>query len=157
MPFIIFFFILFGVPYIELSLFVEVGAEVGVFKTILLCLLTAFFGLILIRHQGWDTYVKARQKMNQNILPEEEMLHGIALLFAGFLLLIPGFFTDTIGFLLLVPPLRLLLFQRILRSGSSHHFVFMHSAKEKRNSAESLNDPPTIEGEYHTLDDDKPK
>lgn len=153
MPLIIFFFILFAVPYIELSLFIEVGGSVGVINTILLCMLTAFIGVVLIHKQGLETLTSAREKIGQDVLPEEELWHGAALILSGLCLLIPGFFTDTIGFLLLIPPFRILLFKRFSRWDTKRSFIFIQKGQQAKQQDDTSS--YTIEGEYQKIDDDR--
>tara|TARA_Y100000590_G_scaffold92544_1_gene104616 strand:- start:2995 stop:3375 length:381 start_codon:yes stop_codon:yes gene_type:complete len=82
---------------------IKVGGVFGVFNTIALVLLTALIGIALLRHQGFRTLLNARNKIMQSELPAEEIIAGIFLAIGGVLLLTPGFVTDFIGFLFLVP------------------------------------------------------
>ena len=102
------------VPIIEIYLLIQVGQVIGAGWTIFLVVLTAVVGVALLRVQGLSTLHRAQQKMRHNELPAREILEGMGLLVAGALLLTPGFFTDTIGFLLLFPPTRLLLVNAIV-------------------------------------------
>lgn len=95
-----------GIPLIEIYVLIEVGSVIGAFTTIFAVVFTAVLGVALLRIQGFSTLQKAQIIMNQGGVPAVEMFEGVMLLFAAVCLLIPGFFTDTIGFLLLVPPLR---------------------------------------------------
>ncbi len=95
-----------GLPLIELYVLIEVGARIGGFWTILLCLATAALGGLLIRIQGVLTLLDARARLARGEIPAEHGLHGAMLALAGFLLFTPGFITDAIGFLLLVPAVR---------------------------------------------------
>jgi len=95
-----------GIPLLEIYLLIEVGGVIGAFPTVLAVVFTAVLGVTLIRIQGFSTLQKAQTSMNQGVLPATEMFEGLMLLFAAFCLLMPGFFTDTVGFLLLIPPLR---------------------------------------------------
>ena len=99
-------FLLLAVPILEIGVFIIVGGQIGVLNTLLGILLTAVIGTILLRHQGFALVGQAQQQMNQGKIPGKEMAHGVMLLAAGLLLLTPGFVTDTIGFLLLVPGIR---------------------------------------------------
>lgn len=103
MPFIIIFFI---IPLIEIALFINVGEQIGLIQTLLLCLITAIIGGGLVRHQGLQTLFKAQNNLRTGILPLTEIFDGFCIVIAGALLLTPGFFTDLIGFSLLIPPLR---------------------------------------------------
>lgn len=98
-----------AVPVIEIYLLIQVGQVIGAGWTIMLVVLTAVIGVWLLRIQGLSTLTRAQQKLQSNELPAREILEGMALVVAGAFLLTPGFFTDTIGFLLLFPPTRIAL------------------------------------------------
>jgi len=93
-------------PLIEIYLFIKVGAQIGAFTTVALCVVTAILGMALLRHQGLSTMRNVQTQMQKGELPATGMIEGMMLFFAGAFLLTPGFFTDTIGFILLIPPLR---------------------------------------------------
>lgn len=94
------------VPVIEIGLFILIGGEIGVMPTLAGILVTAILGTAMLRVQGISTLRKAQESLARNEMPLQQVFDGLCLLFAGALLLTPGFFTDAIGFLLLVPPLR---------------------------------------------------
>jgi UPF0716 protein FxsA len=102
-------------PLLEIFAFIEVGSSIGVMPTLALILLSAVVGVLLVRWQGLKVFLDARRSLGRNELPVLAVVHGGLLLLAGFLLLTPGFITDTAGFLLLVPPIRSLLAERIWR------------------------------------------
>lgn len=102
----IFFALFVFVPLAELYLLIEVGAGIGGLSTIALCLLTAAIGGVLVRIQGLKTLLKAREMMDRGEAPGEQVLHGILIAISGVLLFLPGFITDVIGFLLLIPQFR---------------------------------------------------
>lgn len=106
MPFLILLFLFVFVPVIEISLLIRVGGSIGGFNTILIVILTAVLGAYLVRQQGFETLRNVQQKTNQGAIPAMEMAEGVALLFAGAVLLTPGFITDAIGFALLTPMIR---------------------------------------------------
>ena len=106
-PFIAILFLV--VPIIEIYLLIQVGQVIGAGWTILLVVLTAVIGVWLLRIQGLSTLTRAQRRLQENELPAREILEGMALVVAGAFLLTPGFFTDTIGFLLLFPPTRVWL------------------------------------------------
>ncbi len=91
------------VPIMEIYLLMQVGGLIGVLPTIGLVVLTAVVGVALLRSQGMQTYLRFNQAMGEGRLPATEMLEGVALLLGGALLLTPGFFTDFIGFICLIP------------------------------------------------------
>ena len=103
---IIFLLLLIGVPLLEIAVFVEVGDHIGAAATIALVVLTAGVGIVLVRSQGLATLRRAQASLDQGRLPMTEVFHGLCLLFAGGLLLIPGFITDAAGLLLFVPAVR---------------------------------------------------
>ena len=94
------------VPIIEIYFLIQVGGLIGVIPTIGLVVLTAVIGAALLRVQGLQTYLRFNQALNAGRLPATEILEGVALLIGGALLLTPGFFTDVIGFICLMPFLR---------------------------------------------------
>ena len=102
------------VPLVEIYFLIQVGQNIGALSTILLCILTAVLGAILLRIQGMLTLMKAREKLRRGELPADNLLEGLILLIAGVLLLTPGFVTDLVGFLCLVPSLRSLLAMKML-------------------------------------------
>jgi len=106
-----------GVPILEIALFIQVGGAIGLGWTLALVILTALAGTALLRAQGLATLGRARASLDRGALPVREVFDGACLLVGGALLLTPGFFTDTIGFLLLVPPVRGLLLARLQQSG----------------------------------------
>lgn len=103
------------VPAAEIALFIVVGGEIGVWATIGLVILTAVAGSVLIRQQGLRTLLRAQETLARREVPIEEAFDGICLVAGGFLLLTPGFLTDSIGLLLLLPPFRALIRGPILR------------------------------------------
>ncbi|WP_212522916.1 FxsA family protein [Actibacterium sp. MT2.3-13A] len=105
-------FVLFlAVPLIEIALFVQVGGLIGLWPTLLIVVLTALLGTALMRNQGAQAMAQIRDSFNTLRDPAEPLAHGAMILFAGALLLTPGFFTDTVGFALLLPPVRRAVFR----------------------------------------------
>ncbi len=98
--------LLLALPFVELYLFLVVGREVGPFPALVLIVLTSFLGLALARSQGMRILVKYREATSRGRLPHDAVLDGLLVFVAGVLLILPGFLTDAVGFLLLVPPLR---------------------------------------------------
>lgn len=106
-------FILFViVPILEIATFIQIGSLFGLVPTLLGILITAIIGAFLVRQQGFKALNDARANLESNKSPIEQVIHGVFILAAGLLLLTPGFLTDTIGFIFLIPPFRL----RIARS-----------------------------------------
>lgn len=104
-----------AVPLIEIALFIQIGGAIGLWPTLLIVILTAIVGTWLMRAQGLAALSNIRGSFNELRDPTEPLAHGAMILFAGALLLTPGFFTDSLGFLLLFPPFRAAAF-RYLRS-----------------------------------------
>lgn len=102
-----FLFLLFiAVPLIEIAIFIKVGGVIGVWPTVAIVLATAFIGATLLRVQGLTTWRRAEEAMRRGEPPVAEMLDGVFLLVAALLMVTPGLFTDCIGVLLLIPPVR---------------------------------------------------
>lgn len=113
------------VPLVEIYFLIQVGQNIGALSTILLCILTAALGAILLRIQGMLTLMKAREKLRRGELPADNLLEGLILLVAGVLLLTPGFVTDLVGFLCLIPSLRSVLALKML------HRVFQEDLRRR--------------------------
>ena len=138
-------------PLIEIYLFIEIGSAIGALQTILLIVVTAVIGVALLRQQGLSTLQKVQTQMQHGEIPAVGMLEGMMLFFAGALLLTPGFFTDSIGFILLIPPLRKAIALWFLeRSGT---IVKMHTQNSHNDSESHTRSEKYIEGEYHKRDD----
>ena len=106
------FFLLFiGIPALEVFLFIKIGGQVGALNTIALIFLTAIIGLYFARLQGIQTLKSGMVNLYQNKMPVYEMMSGASIAIAALLLIIPGFFTDLIGFLLLIPFTRNIFFK----------------------------------------------
>ena len=127
-----FFLIFMCLPALEIYLLIEVGGQVGALNTVALIFLTAIIGLYFAKHQGLQTLKSGMVNLYQNKIPIYEMMSGASIAIAAFLLIVPGFFTDLIGFLLLVPVTRKILFNLTLR-------------KKTKNDNKSQN--KTIDGE----------
>lgn len=95
-----------GIPLIEIALFIQVGGLIGLWPTLGIVVLTAIIGTWMLREQGLREISRLRSSLEQMSDPTDSLAHGAMILFAGALLLTPGFFTDTVGFLLLFPAFR---------------------------------------------------
>ena len=126
-------------PVLEMYVLIKVGAQIGAMTTIFLVLLTAFVGLFLLRQQGFRTLFNAKTKIERAELPLEEIFAGIFLAIGGALLLTPGFITDFIGFLCLVPSTRKVLISLIV-TYFFNSFSFSPQNEKKKSD--------WIEGEY---------
>ena len=101
------------VPLIEIYLFIQIGDQIGAFNTILIILLTAVVGIYFVRMQGLNNLRSGVTQIYRNKLPVYELISGAALALAALLLIIPGFATDIIGFLLILPVTRNLIFKQL--------------------------------------------
>ena len=108
-----FLLLLIGIPVIEIYLFIKLGSQIGAFNTILLIFVTAFFGIVYARYEGFNTLRSGMSQMVKNELPVYEIISGAALAFAALLLILPGFATDFIGLLIIFPPTRKLIFKKV--------------------------------------------
>lgn len=148
-------FILFvGVPILEIAAFIKIGAWIGLVPTLLGCVVTAVIGAFLVRLQGFGVLRNAQNALARNELPVNEITHGVFILIAGVLLMTPGYVTDTMGFLLLVPPVRMKIAHAAMAYLKDHAKVsVMRSASW---GTESRRDSPgmTIEGEAVEIADE---
>ena len=103
------------IPVIEIYFFILIGGAIGAFTTVLLIILTAAIGALVIRYQGLRIWRRMRQEIDSGIPPTVALWHSLLLATAGVLLLTPGFITDSIGVLLLIPSLRLWMLRTLIR------------------------------------------
>ncbi len=108
-----------ALPIIEILLFIKIGENIGAINTVLLIIFTAVVGVYFARVQGLRTIKSGFLNLYQNKLPVYEILSGASIAIAAMLLIIPGFFTDTIGFLLLVPITRKFLLSLIMKNNKN--------------------------------------
>ncbi len=108
------------VPIIEIAVFINVGGVIGLWPTLAVVILTAMAGTFLLRQQGLATLHRAQKKLTSEELPLAELFDGACILFAGALLLTPGFVTDAVGLVLMAPPVRRALGKHLWRALSSH-------------------------------------
>tara|TARA_B100000579_G_scaffold6964_1_gene5311 strand:- start:951 stop:1367 length:417 start_codon:yes stop_codon:yes gene_type:complete len=131
--------LLISIPIIEIYLFIKVGSNIGAFNTILLILVTAIIGVIYARYEGFNTLKSGMSQLVKNQLPIYEIISGAALAFAALLLILPGFATDVLGFLLIFPFTRKLLLHKV--------------TIKQRNQNDKKQD--FINGEFEDIDEDK--
>ena len=103
------------VPIIEIYLLIKIGSEIGAITTILLIFTTAIVGVYYAKYEGLNTLKSGFLQLNKNEPPTYEVISGAAIAFAAVLLIIPGFATDVIGFFLIFPPSRKLIFNKIAK------------------------------------------
>tara|TARA_B100001996_G_scaffold145477_1_gene110756 strand:+ start:2971 stop:3387 length:417 start_codon:yes stop_codon:yes gene_type:complete len=131
--------LLISIPLIEIYLFIKVGSYIGAFNTISLILITAIIGVIYARYEGFNTLKSGMSQIIKNQLPVYEIISGAALAFAALLLILPGFATDVIGFLLIFPFTRKILFKNVRNKYSNQN-----------NKKQDF-----INGEFEDIDDEK--
>ncbi|MDX1594594.1 MAG: FxsA family protein [Gammaproteobacteria bacterium] len=133
-PFGILLLLFLVVPLVEIYLLIQAGGIIGALNTVALVVLTAVAGAWLLRLQGLATLRRVQRSLDQGVLPETELVEGVLLLVAGALLLTPGFVTDLIGFVLLVPATRGALARGILARGVLHVRQGVAEAEEVRRT-----------------------
>ena len=136
-----------AVPLIEIALFIQVGGLIGLWPTLLIVLATAVLGSWLVRTQGAQELGRLRQSFSSLQDPSEPLANGAMILFAGALLLTPGFFTDACGFALLVPGIRARAFRAIR---SRVRFAQFEMGPQPQRPAHP--DDRVIDGEFEVVD-----
>jgi UPF0716 protein FxsA len=126
------------VPVVEIYLFIKIGGQIGAFNTISLIFLTAIIGVFYARYEGLNTLRSGFSQLIKNEAPIYEIISGAAIAFAALLLIIPGFATDLLGFLLIFPLTRKLFFGKFIKK-------FKNETKIKK---------PYIEGEFEDIEED---
>ena len=130
-----------GLTIIEIYLFISIGSEIGAFTTILLIFLTAITGVYYARYEGLKTLKSGFIQLSKNEAPSYEILSGAGIAFAALLLIIPGFLTDLMGFLLIFPFTRKIIFKK-----------FSKKFKNEKNFKKDY-----IEGDFEDIEDDNDK
>ena len=126
------------IPIVEIYLFIKIGSQIGAFTTIFLVFFTAVVGVYYAKYEGINTLRSGMTQIIKNQIPAHELISGAAIAFAAVLLIIPGFATDLIGFLLIIPITRRLILGRLNRK-------FENKEAKKSNF---------IEGEFEDIEDD---
>ena len=126
------------VPIIEIYLFIKIGSQIGAFNTISLIFVTALVGMIYARHEGLNTLKSGISLLVKNEIPTYELISGAAIAFAALLLIIPGFATDIIGFLIIFPISRRYIFNK-----------FASKMKRKKSNKNNF-----IDGEFEDIESD---
>ncbi len=141
------------VTLLEIYVLVSVGESIGGFSTVLLVVITALIGSTLLKHQGWSTMAKAQNAMANGQTPAFEMMEGVVILISGVLLLTPGFITDIVGLLGLMPWSRTYFIDKILSKNaekifSQNNTVFIHKGQSSERKDTHKDKKDTIEGEF---------
>ncbi len=141
-----------AVPMIEIALFIQVGGAIGLGWTLAIVLITAVLGTWLVRTQGAMALGQLRNSFSDMRDPTEPLVHGAMILFAGALLLTPGFFTDAVGFALLIPAFRSAAF-RAIRARVNVQTFATHGPQDAHRRDPRYPDPSgdVIDGEYHEI------
>ena len=126
------------IPIVEIYLFIKIGTNIGTFNTISLVFITAIIGVVYARYEGLNTLRSGFTQLIKNESPAYEIISGAAIAFAALLLIIPGFATDIIGFLLILPITRKLIFGKIFKN--------VEMKKETKKDY--------IDGDYEDIEDD---
>jgi UPF0716 protein FxsA len=129
------------IPIIEIYLFIKIGSQIGAFYTISLIFITAIIGLLYARYEGTNTLRSGFTQLVKNELPAYEIISGAAIAFAAILLILPGFATDTLGFLIIFPLTRKLFFGKFI----------------KKYKKETQTEKNYIDGEFDEINDDHDK
>lgn len=145
------FLIFLSVPLIEIALFIQVGGLIGLWPTLLIVVATAVAGTALVRSQGAQALAQLRGSFESLRDPTEPLAHGAMILFSGALLLTPGFFTDAVGFALLIPGVRNWVLRELKKRIEVHSVV--NGQREWRASPQE----DVIEGSYTAEEDDGPR
>ncbi|WP_420419202.1 FxsA family protein [Pacificispira sp.] len=161
MPFLILLLFI-AVPIAEIALFIEIGGAIGTVWTVITIFATAIIGTWLVRQQGLQTMERARAAMNRNQMPVDEVIAGLCILVAGALLLTPGFLTDALGFVLLIPPMRAALAKTVIGSMRASGRFHVHAGGLGGASNPPGGGPgrggrgPVIDGEFEEVSDPDP-
>ena len=145
-----------AIPVAEIALFIQVGGLIGVLWTLGLIVLTAMLGVALLRRQGLQTLQMAQAEMDQGRMPMRQVFDGACLLVAGAFLLTPGFFTDALGFSLLLPQVRgtvLAAMGSMVTGSSTIIFGGLHNHRSSAPPRQSYD----LDGEYQEVDPQTPQ
>ena len=133
-----FFFAIILVPIIEIYLLIKIGSEIGALSTILLIFTTAIVGVYYAKYEGLNTLKSGFEQLRRNVTPTYEMISGAAIAFGALLLIIPGFATDLLGFLIIFPKSRKFIFN-----------VFLKKQMKDENKKNNF-----IDGEFEDIEED---
>ena len=129
------------IPIVEIYLLIKIGSEIGPLITIILIFTTAIVGIYYAKYEGLNTLRSGLMQLSKNEPPTYEMISGAAIAFAAILLIIPGFLTDLIGFLLILPISRASIFKLLFKK--------FKNKKTQRNNF--------IDGEFEDIEDENDK
>ena len=129
------------IPVIEIYLFIKIGSQIGAITTILLIFTTAIVGIYYAKYEGLNTLKSGFAQLNRNEAPAYEIMSGAAIALAALLLILPGFATDILGFLIIIPISRKLIFNKFVKKFSNK--------KSKKNNF--------IDGDFEDIEDEDDK
>jgi UPF0716 protein FxsA len=129
------------IPVIEIYLFIKIGSQIGAITTILLIFTTAIVGIYYAKYEGLNTLKSGFAQLNRNEAPAYEIMSGAAIALAALLLILPGFATDILGFLIIIPISRKLIFNKFVKK-------FSNKKSEKNNF---------IDGDFEDIEDEDDK
>ena len=142
-----------AVPLIEITLFIQVGGAIGLWPTLAIVVITAILGTWLVRSQGLRAMGELRSSFSNLKDPTEPLVHGAMILFSGALLLTPGFFTDAVGFALLIPGIRQALYQTIRARVNIQSFGTPGGQQAHSPRPDGQGD--VIDGEFHEISEEE--
>ena len=131
------------IPAIEIFLFIKIGSQIGAISTILMIFITAIVGVYYAKYEGLNTLRSGFTQIRKNIAPKHEVISGAAIAFAALLLIMPGFATDILGFLIIFP---------ISRNFFLEKFFYKYTNKKNENEKNNF-----IDGEFEDIEDDNDK
>lgn len=163
MPLILF-LVFIVVPILELAVIIKVGGLIGTWPTIFLMLGMAALGSMLIRSQGRAAFSKAMEAIQQGRPPVKSMIDGVGIIIAGLLMVTPGFLSDILGLLLLIPPVRHWLAGRLFHAARARTHVDFKVFRQQHPQEREPDEPrrpgvsggPVIDAEFERIDDDEP-
>lgn len=144
-----------AIPMIEIALFIQVGGWIGLWPTLGIVVLTAILGTMLVKSQGRLALINLQRSFSQLDDPTEPLAHGAMVLIAGVLLLTPGFFTDGLGFALLVPGIRAAVYRYLRARVTVARFDMGRRPDFGQQPRHPGHRPDIIDGEFHEIDPDK--
>jgi UPF0716 protein FxsA len=145
------------VPIVEIAVFIEVGGQIGLWPTIGIVILTAVIGTAMLRQQGLSVLFRIQENLEANRIPVQELFDGVCLVIAGALLLTPGFVTDSVGFLLFVPPFRRWMAheigRRVIARADVRYSSHTYTTGGHPRGPGPQGGGPVIDGEYQDVTD----
>lgn len=151
----IFVVFLLALPFLEIALFIAIGDEIGFFNAVLLCMASVLVGGFLVRQQGLKTARSLQDSLNRGEMPVAEMFAGICMFMAGILFIIPGFLTDMMAVLLLIPPIRAQLGRYLGRYFIGEPVIMRGGRPQERNA--DIIDAEFVEVSSEEIRDEPPR